>query len=248
MIDVASELSVQSFCFRNFDNARTAEMVREIGANGIELCGVHVKWSDPDSFDQVIQTYADAGVKIVSVGVNGMGDDEPAERNCFEFAKQAGCKHMSIDFAIGKVPAAYRTAEKLADEYDIQLGIHNHGGRHWLGCAQILEHVFSQTGERIGLAMDTAWAMHSHEDPIAWVRRFGSRLTNVHLKDFIFDRDGSHKDVIVGSGNLDLSALKAALMEIDYQGLAVIEYEADPDNPVPALTECVKSIRDGLSG
>jgi len=39
------------------------------------------------------------------------------------------------------------------------LVIHNHGGRHWLGSAQMLAAVFAQTGPAIGLTLDTAWAL-----------------------------------------------------------------------------------------
>jgi len=49
--------------------------------------------------------------------------------------------------------------------------------------------------------------------------------------------------VVVGTGNLDLPGFVKALEETGFDGMAVIEYEADADNPVPALTECVKAMR-----
>jgi len=65
----------------------------------------------------------------------------------------------------------------------------------------------------------------------------------VHFKDFVFERNGQWKDVVVGTGNLKLKAFADALQAGGFDGMAVIEYEADPENPVPALTECVKSMR-----
>lgn len=249
MTDVANELAVQSFCFRNFkDNAECAAKVRECGLSAIELCGIHVDWSKPAGFADIIATYRDAGVEIVSIGVNRFADNEDAERNYFEFVRQCGAKHISCDFALDAVPAACRTAEKLADEYDVKLGIHNHGGHHWLGNSQMLGRVFSETSERIGLCIDTAWALHANQDPVAMCERFADRLYGVHLKDFTFDRAGNHEDVVVGTGNLDVVALRDVLKKIGFDGLAILEYEGDVEHPVPAISKCVDAIREKMSG
>ncbi len=243
-MNIGQDMGVQSFCFRNFtDNAKTASLVTECGLAKIEICGIQVDFQDPASFEEAVATYRDAGVEIVSIGVNGLSGDEAAERNLFEFLRIAGAKFMSIDFKPHGVPGSFALAEKLADEYDVKLAIHNHGGRHWLGSSQALEWVFAQTGERIGLCLDTAWALHSHEDPIAMIERFGQRLYGVHIKDFTFDSAGHHSDVVVGTGNLDLVKLAGALAAVNFDGYVVLEYEADAENPVPALTQCVQAVR-----
>ena len=237
------KLAVQSYCYRGTgDNADVAAKVKECGFAGIELCGRHVDFSDESTFDSIIETYTSAGVDIVSIGVCRFANDEAAERKLFEFARKAGCPTISADFAIDATPACYRTAEKLADEYDVKLGIHNHGGRHWLGSAQALGHVFAQTGPRIGLMLDTAWALHSHEDPIAVAERFADRLYGLHVKDFVFDKTGQHRDVVVGTGCLDMPRLFNLLDGAGFDGQVILEYEGDVDNPVPALKECGDAI------
>jgi sugar phosphate isomerase/epimerase len=110
----------------------------------------------------------------------------------------------------------------------------------------MLAQVFKNTSDRIGLCLDTAWAMHAHEDPIAMAEQFGDRLYGLHIKDFVFDRAGQHKDVVVGTGNLDLGKLNATLKAVDFDGVAVLEYEGDVSNPVPALSECVAAIRQHM--
>lgn len=156
-MDIASNLGVQSFCFRGFkDNAKVVALVKECGLSKIELCSVHADFSDESTFDDVIGTYAAAGVDIASIGVQHLSADEAAERKFFEFARKAGAPTMAVTFAIDATPEAYRVAEKLADEYDIYLAIHNHGGRDWLGSSAMLQQVMSQTSPRIGLCLDTA--------------------------------------------------------------------------------------------
>jgi sugar phosphate isomerase/epimerase len=49
--------------------------------------------------------------------------------------------------------------------------------------------------------------------------------------------------VVVGQGNLDLAAFVRALEAANFDGMAVLEYEAEPENPVPALRNCVEAMR-----
>ena len=240
----SDNLAVQSFCLRGFaDNAVVAEKVKACGLSAIEICAKHANFSDPEGFAAIVKTYRDAGVSIPSIGVQTLAGDEAKERKYFQCAQAAGCKHMSVAFALGATPGCFRVAEKLADEFDIQLGIHNHGGRHWLGNSQTLEWVFGQTSGRIGLMLDTAWALDARENPIEMVKKFAPRLTGLHIKDFTFTPAGKGEDVVVGRGNLDLSALYAAAREAGFAGLEVLEYEGDVENPIPALTQCVQEIR-----
>jgi sugar phosphate isomerase/epimerase len=164
----------------------------------------------------------------------------------FQFAQKAGIDRIAVDFPVAEAAETYVLAESLADRYDMYLMVHNHGGRHWLGNAQMLGQVFRSTSERVGLVLDTAWAMHSHEEPLEMVERFGNRLYGIHLKDFVFDSAGAHQDVVVGTGNLDLAALDAKLDEVGFDGVVVLEYEGDVENPVPALKDCVASIREHM--
>ena len=237
-------LGVQSYCFRGFkENQKVIESVKACGLARIELCGVHADFTDEKSFDKVIGLYRGAGVAIDSIGVQGFKNNEAVETKFFEFAKRAGAKLISADFDLETVPQCYRTAEKLAEKYDIRLAIHNHGGRHWLGSARMLQYVFANTNDRIGLCLDTAWALDAGEDPLALVEKFAKRLYSVHLKDFVFDRARKPQDVVVGTGNLDLKKAGAALKKIGFAGALVLEYEGDVANPVPALVQCVKAVQ-----
>jgi len=243
MASYADRLGVQSFCFRAFkDNAVVAEKVKEIGVSRIELCAVHVDFQDTDKHAEVIRTYEDAGVEICAVGVEKV-KDELSFRNVAAFAKAAGAKNVSVDFPIDTIDSSLEVGQKLAEEYDLLLGIHNHGGYHWLGNMQAIDWVLGKAGDRIGMHMDTAWALDAKQDPVEMIRKYGKKMFAVHLKDFIFDKARNQTDVSVGDGNIDVPAIKAALDEIGFDGPPVIEYEGDVDNPVPALTKCVQNLK-----
>jgi sugar phosphate isomerase/epimerase len=237
------KFGVQSYCFRNTkENAEVAELVKRIGLDSIEVCGVHVDFKDPSSYKAAVDAYATAGVEIISTGVNKINADD-ADRGLFEFAKLAGCEYMSVNFSIKNIDAELKSAEALAEEFDIKLGIHNHGGYHWLGNADSLEWVFGKSSKRIGLCMDTAWAIDAKMNPVEWVDKFSERLYNVHFKDFTYNSDRTHNDVPVGTGILDLEKLLSALDGIGYDGISVLEFEGDPANPEPALTQCVAQMK-----
>lgn len=246
-VDFTKDIGVQSYCFRNFkDNREVAALVRRCGLNKIELCGVHCDFAtESPAWKDAVNIYRDAGVDIVSMGVQYLSGDAK-ERKFFDFARLAGVKYMSVSFSVDSVPAAFRSAEKLAEEYDIRLAIHNHGGKDWLGSAAMLANVFKNTSPRVGLCLDTAWMIDTGEDPVAVAEKFAGRLFGLHLKDFIYDRARRFSDVVVGTGNLDLKALRNTLTKIGFAGYAVLEYEADPENPAPAIEKCAIAVREQM--
>ena len=242
----ALDFGVQSFCFREFkNNADVAAKVREIGVDKIEVCGVHADFHQPSAFKDVVATYKNAGVSIVSLGVETF-TGQANERDIFECAALAGAKHISCHFKVDSFPQAIKHVQKLSDEFGIRLGIHCHGGYCFGGQPDMLDHLVKLGAPQIGVCIDTAWCMQigpGQGKPIEWAKRYTGHVYGIHYKDFTFGPNGQWNDVVVGQGNLDLPAFVAALDANGFDGMAVIEYEADVQNPVPALTKCVKAMR-----
>jgi len=242
----ARDFGVQSYCFRHFkDNTEVAQLVKKIGVSKIEVCGVHADFNDPAAFQDVVKIYQDAGVEIVSIGVQTFTGAD-VERKWFECAHAAGAKHISAHFSINSYREAVPATAKLCDEFGIKIGIHCHGGYMFGGSPDVISHLLELGGPNIGVCIDTAWCMQigPHQgNPVAWVEKYKLQVHGVHYKDFTFDRNGMWNDVVVGTGNLDLPAFVQALEANNFNGMAVIEYEADVENPVPALTECVNKMR-----
>jgi len=238
------EPAVQSYCFRSFpDNRETARLVKQSGASAVEVCGAHADFDDEKGWKEIARIYEEEGVRIVSIGVERFSGDRAAVERRFACAAAAGAGHVSIDFAPADAEAVYGIVRELAPAYGITCGIHNHGGRHWLGSVQMLSHVLGEAPRGIGVCLDTAWAIQAGEDPVKAAATFGNRLTAVHVKDFVFDSAGRPTDVVIGTGNLDLPALLKVLKENDFSGPLIIEYEGDPENPLPAVRACVEKLR-----
>ena len=250
MNHIEKNLGVQSYCFRHFkDNSTVAAKVRGIGLDKIELCGVHADFNAPGKFGDVVRIYTDAGVQIVSIGVQTFcGAD--SEKEWFECAAAAGAKHISAHFQIGTYLNAIPKVRAWSREFGIRVGIHCHGGYMFGGSMDVLDHLTGLGGPEIGVCIDTAWAMQTGPhagNPVAWVSKLGKRITGIHFKDFVFEPNAQWKDVIVGTGTLDLPAFSKALLADGFDGMAVIEYEADVEKPDAALKACVDSMRKVLS-
>lgn len=242
MIDFKQTLSIQNYCLRYFKAQGIPQFCQKLLETGINR--IEYRSPEPtDDHEAIIKQFADFGVVIQHTFYPAVSADEAKARPAFEFAKRLGHKSMTINFNLdNNIYAAVKVAEKLADEYDLNLGIHNHGAYHWLGSQTMLDFVFKNTSPRIGLCLDTAWALDARLDPVAAVSRYASRLFAVHFKDFTYNPDASHQDVVVGKGNLKLAAFMDALRAIDFQGVPIIEYEGEPEDPNPALIACRDAI------
>jgi inosose dehydratase len=243
--EMTQTLAVQSWCFRDFKPLPDFfAKLKACGVSATEVCGVHANFTDSSTWKSTFDQFNTAGVKIVCIGVETMTGDVARDKPRFEFCKAGGIKNMSISFApelMDNAFAGLKNVDALAADYGVKVGIHNHGGYDWLGNDRILKYIFDRT-QHVGLHMDTAWAIDAKQDPCKWVEQFARRLYGVHVKDFLYNEKRQPRDVVIGTGNLDLPKLVAALKAISFAGPIVIEYEGDFANPVPTLAECVNRI------
>ncbi|GAA4270528.1 sugar phosphate isomerase/epimerase family protein [Hyunsoonleella aestuarii] len=244
-----NKFGVQSYCFRNYkDNAVVAKKVREIGLDSIEICEVHADFNDLANWKEVIKIYESHNISIVSIGVQTfVGNDK--ERLWFECAATAGAKYISAHFEVDSFQKAIPKVKNWCDEFGIKVGLHCHGGYKFAGSNDVIDYLLKLGGPQIGLCLDTGWAMQigpEHGNPLDWVKRYGDKIYGVHFKDFTFDSNAQWRDVVIGKGNLPLREFVQTLDKINFNGVAVIEYEANTDNPVSSLQECVKNMKNCL--
>ena len=243
MKSIPYRLGVETYCFREFkDNRDVIKQMKAAELSHVELCGMHADFSSTQAFAPTLKMYTDAEISIDAIFPPALRNDAKSEEPFYACAKMAGAQAICAHYGVVELET-FRVAEQLAEKYDIRVAIHNHGGYHWLGSSEMIDYVLRRTSPRIGLCLDTAWAMAAGEDPLPWVERFAGRIYGVHIKDFIFDRQGRPEDIVCGKGNLNLGKLDAALRKIGFSGYAMLEYEGDADNPLPAIKECAAAVR-----
>jgi sugar phosphate isomerase/epimerase len=85
--------------------------------------------------------------------------------------------------------------------------------------------------EHLTLELDTGWLQAVGEDPLVWLRRWGSRTTRLHLKDLVRGNDPPWVDV--GDGELDLGGVLATAEAIGIPWL-LVEHD-EPSDPLVTM-------------
>ncbi|MBD3239892.1 MAG: TIM barrel protein [Chitinivibrionales bacterium] len=245
-MNASFKLGIQSYTFRTFQPFR--ELVRaleECELSFVEIWPGHLsaEHSRADR-EAAVGLLKEKRITVDSYGQVVFSGDEATSRAALAFAAELGIAAITADVD----PQAYELTQKLCDEYDVNLALHNHGRTHRYGTIEQLAQAFSRTGPRIGLCLDTGWLIDAGDDPLEAVDRFRDRLYGVHLKDFAYDQNReSRRDVIIGTGPLDLPAFIGALDAIGYSGYLSIEYEGDADNPIPNMKKCIAAAKEAIS-
>jgi sugar phosphate isomerase/epimerase len=91
------------------------------------------------------------------------------------------------------------------------------------------------------LGPDLNWLLRGGVDPVAFLRQYGPRIAFLHLRDQ--HQDGRWSEAL-GEGDMDYSAIAAALRDIRFHGDAIIELAHEQDfKPTRPLRESLKISR-----
>jgi len=220
--------------------------VKRVGLDAISLHRAHSPWENqPAQWQETAAKIRAAGVTPHCCGVLYLKNDEAATRRMMEYVRAHGLSFFSCSVE----PEALPLLERLVKEYDFRAAIHNHGpeDKTWPGPRRVWEAI-QPLDERIGLCLDVGHAWRAGEDPAEAVHRYRSRLYDVHLKDSLADVGAKDDAVEMGRGRLDLRNILTALIATGYRENVWLEYEKDPNDPVPGLAESVGYIRGLLRG
>jgi sugar phosphate isomerase/epimerase len=237
-------MGIQSYSLRKFNLTEALRHIQGLELHYVEFYGNH--FSPKATADQIAEMKSlleKAKLKISAHGVNGFGKDAAANRKIFEFAKAAGIRNITADPA----PESFDSLEKLVEEFDIRIAIHNHGpGHRYDGLASVQKAV-KDRHKLIGACVDTGHVLRSAEDPVKWVNELGPRVFALHIKD-VAAKTGRTHDVVIGKGHLDVEGLFRGLKTIGFprDGSISIEYESNPDNPVADIGECLTVARGAI--
>lgn len=240
-------LGVATYSLRKFSRAEAIKMLKVLEVGYISIKSFHLTYeSSPEELRAGSKEFRDAGFKILSGG--NISLREPAElRKMFEYAKTCGMPMMVCAPAHETMDAV----EKLVAEFDIKIAIHNHGpeDEHFPDPETALEAVDGRD-PRMGLCVDLGHTTRTGADVIEWIRRAGPRLFDVHVKDLTDLMDKGSR-VPVGDGAMPIVAMFKQLKSMNYQGGVMLEYEIEPQDPLPGMIRSIAYMRgvlDGLAG
>lgn len=239
-------IGVQSYSLRNFNLHEALRHIHGLDVHYVELFSKHL--NPEGSLEEIEQTRkacAAAGVAIRAHGVNAFGSDHEANRKTFDFARRAGIRNITADPS----PDSFDSLDKLVDEYSIRVAIHNHGPNHRYNKIEDVLKAVRGRNPLIGACVDTGHFIRGGEDPVKAVYELGDRVFAVHIKDDTFKNDPGSRNVVIGQANLDVVGLFRALKSIRFpsDGALSLEYEANPDNPVEEMRQCLAVAREAIA-
>lgn len=244
----------QAYSFNRFTAFEAIEKCAEAGGRVIEFYpGQQLSREEKDAeldhnmsdaqIERLKAKLAEHGLMAANYGVVWLGKDEKECRRVFDFARKIGA------YAVTSEPdaEAFDMIERLVEEYDIRLAIHNHprriknpGYRYWDP-----EYVLSMVRDRdkrIGACADTGHWIRSGVKPMEALRVLRGRIVSSHLKDLNAFSPDAH-DVPFGLGVADIAGLLEELERQKFAGNIAIEYEHNWDRSVPEIAQCIGFIR-----
>ena len=245
-------LGCQAYTFNRFSVMEAIEKTAQAGGKCIEFYpgqklsadDANVKW-DHNASDDVIQKVKAklAEQRIVAVNYGVVHAKDAAEwRKIFEFAQKLGLYAITTE----DVPNL-DTIEKLVKEFDIRVGIHEHGRRpndasYKVWDPKYVLSVVKDRDPRIGACADTGHWVTSGIKPIDGLKILKGRIISCHLKDRPVMGE-LKPDVIYGTGISDVKGLLDELKRQGFAGNISIEYENNWEHSVPDVAQCVGFVR-----
>ncbi|MDR1479083.1 MAG: sugar phosphate isomerase/epimerase [Planctomycetaceae bacterium] len=170
------------------------------------------------------------GVKIVNFGVTGAG------RDTFDFAADMGIETICTEPNFKEL----ENVSKLADEYQINVALHNHPKPtpYW-DYKIVLEHI-ANLSPRVGACADTGHYLRSGLNPLEAIKALKGHIVSFHFKDLVNEEGKGWHDVPWGTGIVDIPVILAELKEQRFKGVFSIEYEYNWENSLPEIAKSVE--------
>jgi sugar phosphate isomerase/epimerase len=230
------KLALQCWTCRQLTFTQTAALAKRLGIKYLEVYGGQRLGGDhkgkishgmsPKEITYVKKVCKDNGVKIIACGVYRTPDDEAGARKVFDWLKALGIKTLNTE--PGNPKKAMPMLEKLAKEYGITVGIHNHPpkSRYWdpKTVADATKGL-----KLVGFCADTGHWTRANLDAVEILKTYPGRIKSLHLKDLNEKGKRGARDIPWGTGICNLPAVLAELKAMGFTGPISMEYEAHWD-------------------
>lgn len=244
--DQGVKLGVASYSLRNFPRQQAIEMTRLLGVRYINFKSVHLAYDAPPAeFAAAKAQLAAAGLELVGGGtITFETDTDDGVRKYFDYARSAGMPLIVFTSSAAVLPRI----EKFARQYDIKAAIHNHGPEdpNFPSPYDALKAVRSMD-PRMGLCIDVGHTVRAGTDVVRAVADAGPRLLDMHAKD-LRDFKSAESLCVVGEGRVPTAEIFRELRRMRYAGYVNLEYEIEPENPLPGMKQSFSYMRGALSG
>lgn len=166
-----------------------------------------------------------AGIRCVSYYSATLKNDQDLE-NALRFAKILGARNVTGDATGGIL----NRIDQRFSQADMTFGIHNHyfkGQKFAYESPEDVLRALSGLSPTVGATADVGHFASCGYDTVDAIRKLGSRLKLVHLKDV--EASGGEVNVLLGRGISKIPQVMQELQRQNFTGLVAIEYEKEGD-------------------
>ncbi len=242
-------IGMEAYTFHKFTFFETIDKTAELGLSYIGgLCSEqNVSKDIPKDFDQNLTDdelgririkMESAGVRLLTYYVRNFPQEEAPCRKLFEFANK-----MGIETFMGEPkPEQLDLLDKLANEYAVNIAIHNHNQNispiYWRP-ENVLKACEGRS-KRIGACTDNGYWLRSGIDPIEAIRILKDRIITVHVHD-LHETGGNGHDVPWGTGTAKTKEFLQELHRLGIQPTMMgIEYAHDWFESMPKIAKSIE--------
>lgn len=243
-------ISVQCWSFKQFSLFEAIKMAAAAGMGGIELFNGQRLGGDhgdlkfgpdlsDDKFQAITEHLKEHNLVAYNFGVCPMPRNEQQARKFFEMARKLGLYGVTTESI-----EAIDTLEKLAAEYDVKVGFHNHPKRpaYKLWDPDFVFDAVKDRHPNVGICADIGHWATSGLDPVAVIKKIAPRVLSFHMKDRESIKEWTH-DRPFGTGVIDNIAILDEVRKHGFAGNVSIEYEHNWDKNLSEVAQCAGYLR-----
>ena len=251
---------VQAYTFRRsfpIDVAKTLDTIKMMGFTEIEGTGGNVS---PEEFKKLCD---ERGISIPSTGAGYEQLVNKTDSVVYR-AKALGAKYVmcawiphttgSFNFENAKKAVAdFNAAGKILKENGLTFCYHIHGYEFWPHeGGTLLDYIINNTNpEYVSFEMDILWTQFGGGDPVALLKKYGSRWELMHLKDLrkgvkkdLTGGTSQENDVVLGTGEIDIPGILREAKKIDIKHYFIEDESSHVNLQVPLSIAYLKSLKE----
>ena len=245
-------IACQTYTFRDRSFYETLEALSNLGVRRVEPAfflplskeNKDLKTGESLTADQrreMKRRMMDAGISMPNY-YGPLDKDQSTYRKVFDFAKEMGVETIVAEPPIEML----EPIDKLCQEYKINVAIHNHpegsGSLYWN--PETLPKVCAGRSERIGGCPDTGHWVRSGLNTLDSLKKYYPRIVTMHAKDAEKSGVRDSRDVPLGTGQGNYTALLKQLHDWNWTGVITVEYEHQSPQLVEEVAQCVAFIEN----
>lgn len=233
------KVGMAGYTFVKFDLDKTLETMQQADLHYLCIKDFHLPLNSNE--EQIAAFHAklkDKGVTGYAVGPLYMKTEQEVDRS-FDYAKRVGVKLIVAVPNYELLPYV----DKKVKEYGLNVAIHLHGPdiKLYPDAEDVWNNV-KDLDPRIGMCLDIGHDTRNGKDPVADLKKYQSRVFDIHIKDVTGDTKLGYT-VEIGRGIIDFPAFVKMLRKVKYTGVCSLEHERNMDNPFMGIAESIGYFR-----